>query len=527
MTQRLIGAVLILILAACAPATPAPSATGGAAPAPAEQRDEQQILRVGVGQITGNLSPQASASAVEQYWTLYDNVTHFGPNFEVRPSLADRWELREQNRVWRFTLKPTVTWPDGRPVTAHDVAFTFNEMIRANWPVKTYFAFATGATAVDDRTVDIVNSAPDMSVPNAMTRLWVVPKHYYEQVGADGFRQKPMGSGPYEVVEFRDNDSIRFKKRSQPHAFRRPIAEEILFKVVIDNSQKINGLKAGELDLVLQGNYSGAQTEQIRAAGLTILSYPVAPYGIIIPQAAVELHNSPLRDKRVRQAVAYAIDWNAIATKIFNGIAVPASNFSTPGSLYWDPEAKPWPYDPARARQLLAQAGYPNGFRIETGMDTTAAQGIPDTVLAIQGFLRDVGIQVDINPVEFAIIRDKFYGRNGQIWSDIYTLGTADSTGFFSNLRIQWGCGRPIGGAPGSENYCNPEWDRLFDGALSEPDPTRRAEMMRRAAKLMNEDLYVIPGLIQATPHVHTPKVRGFNPDNPTAFNLDSVYKIK
>jgi peptide/nickel transport system substrate-binding protein len=525
MARRLIGTFVLLLLAACAPATSSPSATGGAAPA--EQRDEQQVLRVAVGQLVGNLSPQASASSVEQYWPLYDNVTHFGPNFEVRPSLAARWELRDQNRTWRFTLRSDVTWPDGRPLTAQDVAFTFNEALKANWPVRTFFAFAAGANVVDDWTVDILNSAPDMSVPNAMTRLWVVPKHFYEQVGADGFRQKPMGSGPYEVVEFRDNDSIRFRKRSQPHAFRRPIAEEIVFKVVIDNSQKINGLKAGELDLTLQGNFSGAQTAQIRAADLTIHSYPVAPYAVIIPQAAVQLHASPLRDKRVRQAVAYAIDWEAIASKIFNGIAVRATNFSTPGSLYWDPDAKPWPYDPAAARRLLAEAGYPNGFRIETGMDTTAAQGIPDTVLAIQGYLRDVGILVDINPTEFAIIRDKFYGRNGQIWSDIYTLGTADSTGFFSNLRIQFGCGRPVGGAPGSENYCNPEWDRLFDGALSEPDPARRAEMMRRAAKLMNEDLYVIPGLIQATPHVHTPKVRGFKPDNPTAFNLDSVYKIK
>ncbi|MCL6649411.1 MAG: ABC transporter substrate-binding protein [Chloroflexi bacterium] len=499
--------------------------TGGVAPA--EVRDEQQILRLAVGQLTGTLSPQASASSVELYWNLYDNLTQFGPNFEVRPSLADRWELRDQNRTWRFTLKQSVIWPDGKPLTAQDVAFTFNEMLKSNWPARSYFAFATGATAVDDWTVDILSSQPDMSVPNGATRLWVVPKHYYEHVGADGFRARPMGSGPYELVEVRDNDVARFRKRSQPHAFRTPIPNEIIFKVIVDNSQKLNGLKTGEIDIALQPNLSGAQIEQARAAGLTLISSPSAPYAVIIPQGAVELRNSPLRDKRVRMAIAYAIDWNAIATKILGGTAIVSGNFATPGSLYWAPDARPWPYDPARAKQLLAEAGYPNGFRIETGMDTTAAQGIPDTVLAIQGYLRDIGIQVEINPVEFGIIRDKFYGRNNQLWSDLYTYGTADATGFFQNLRINVGCGRPIGGGPGSEQYCNPEWDRLFDSSLSEPDPARRAELMRRAARLMREDLYVIPGVVQSIIHVLSPKVRGFAPENPTAFTFDRVYKVQ
>ena len=94
-------------------------------------------------------------------------------------------------------------------------------------------------------------------------------------------------------------------------------------------------------------------------------------------------------------------------------------------------------------------------------------------------------------------------------------------------MRINIGCGRPIGGGPGSEQYCNPEWDRLFDSSLSEPDPARRAELMRRAARLMREDLYVIPGVIQSIIHVLSPKVRGFAPENPTAFTFDRVYKVQ
>lgn len=221
-------------------------------------------------------------------------------------------------------------------------------------------------------------------------------------------------------------------------------------------------------------------------------------------------------------AIAHAIDWNAIAAKLLGGTAIVSGNFATPGSLYWDPDARPWPYDPARARQLLAEAGYPNGFWIETGMDTTAAQSIPDTVLAIQGYLRDIGIQVEINPVEFGIIRDKFYGRNNQLWSGIYTYGTADATGFFQNLRINIGCGcsRPIGGGPGSEQYCNLEWDRLLDSPLGEPDPARRAELMHRAACLMREDLYVIPGVVQSITHLLSLKVRDFRPGEPDCLHL-------
>jgi peptide/nickel transport system substrate-binding protein len=166
MSRWPLSLVAPLLLVGCAPAASTAPAAGGVTPAAV--RDEQQILRLAVGQLTGTLSPQAPASSVELYWNLYDNLTQFGPNFEVRP-LADRWELRDQNRTWRFTLKRSVTWPDGKPLTAQDVAF--NEMLKSNWPARSYFTFATGATAIDDWTVDILSSQPAMSVPNGATRL--------------------------------------------------------------------------------------------------------------------------------------------------------------------------------------------------------------------------------------------------------------------------------------------------------------------------------------------------------------------
>ncbi|MCS6801767.1 MAG: ABC transporter substrate-binding protein [Chloroflexota bacterium] len=512
--------VLALTAAACAPAaSPQPGA-----PAPQETRAERQHLRVAVKGIFGNPTPQASATLHFVYYPLYDTLTKLSEGYQVTPWVAERWALQGDAAAWRFSLRRDMSWPDGSKLTAEDVAFTLETVIKSRWPQLPYFENVTGAHVVDEYTVDFLLRQPDMSVPAAANFLWIIPKKYYESVGFDGFVQKPMGSGPYELVSFRNTEGVHYRKRPQPHAFRKAVAEEITFTVIAENAQIINGLRTGEIDLALDVNFTAEQANALKQAnmdvhvGLSTLQY------IALPQGVNELRRTPFTDKRVRQALWYAINREAIATTLFQGYAQPAISVAVPGTAYHDPTIPLPPYDPARARQLLAEAGYPNGFRLPVGLGYTTAFNPQDVVVAIQSNLRDVGIEFTVTPNERAVAVDKAYGRNNLQKEDIWMGRQGDPLGFGGN-RTFFGCGKPVGD-PSALYWCNPEWDRLMDQAYAEPDERRRADILKRAARIQVEDAYIQALYVEPLFGVAGPKTRGFKPDHPLYFHFDAAYKI-
>lgn len=524
------GAIVSLLAMACsAPAAPATPAAPAAPPtAVPEQRAEQQVLRIGVNSILANPTPQATFSNIYQFFPLYDPLTQFGPEFEVRPSVAEKWELLPDGTTWRFTVRKDMTWPGGEKLTAADVAFSMNEAISKNWPARTFLATVTEAKANDDVTVDFLTSKADMSIPNGAPYLWIVPKKYYEAAGGfNAFALKPVGSGPYELVDFRNGDLMQFKLRKEPHAFRKPVATEILFKVIPENGQQVTGLRTDELDISAQVPFSADQTEQLKQAGATIIANRVSVTTLGIPQGTFESKNTPLKDKRVRLAVNYAVDKAAIAKTIYGGFAEPVGQQAIPGSLYWDPSVQPIPFDPSRAKQLLTEAGYPNGFKLENGIDFAVSVARPDVMLAIQGYLRDVGIQVELNQVESGVYLDKALGRNNQKKGDFAAGQTTDNNGFMSQVRQTAGCGKPAGSPADAVWFCDPEWDRLLDAANAERDPKKRSDLMRAANKVHRDDVAVLYLLLQPTFVVHTAKIRGVQLALPLYYSLDTAYKVK
>jgi peptide/nickel transport system substrate-binding protein len=514
-----------LAAVACTPA--ATPTSGGAVPAPAEERADQQVLRVGVSGLIGNPTPQSSSSNLYQFWPMYDNLTLFAANYEVKPSVAERWTIADDAKSWTFTIRRDLRWPTGEALTAEDVAFTINEIIARNWPQRAFIAFVTEAKVIDPYTVQVITRQEDASIPNAGPYLWILPKKYYEQVGFEAFVQRPMGSGPYELVNFKVADTLHYKKRATPHAFRAPVADEIIFRAIPEATQVVNGLIAGELDIAAQVNFTGDQIDQIKRNNLPIISNLAATSGAAIIQGVYEKYNTPLRDRRVRLALNYAVDKQAIADGIYRGYAKPSGQLAVPGSLYWDDSVQPIPYDPNRAKQLLAEAGYPNGFKLPHGIDFTPGMTRPDLVIAIQGYLRAVGVEAEVNSWELGVFVDKRYGRNNQTNGDISVGGSGDGNGFFTQGRTFNGCGKPIGGNAESLSYCNPEWDRLLDQAYGEKDPVRRSQLMKQANRVFREDVPVIFLTSNPIYVVHTVKTKGVELAMPLAYNFDSAYKIK
>ncbi|MFN8533433.1 MAG: ABC transporter substrate-binding protein [Dehalococcoidia bacterium] len=510
-----------LVFAACTPVAPPASPAVPTEP----QRADVQSIQIAIGAIPPNLTPQAGFRDLYVWTTMYDTVTEIGRNFEVMPSLAEKWEVSSDGTVWTFTLRPGGTFSNGDPVTAEDVAFSFNEPIAKAWPIRTFFATVTAARAIDARTVAVTTRSPDMSLPAGAQYVLVIPKAYYESVGGfDGFRDKPMGSGPYIMAEYVAESRVIFKRRPEPHAFRTPIADELVVREIPDHGQKINGMRTGLVDVISPSALSTDQIQQAETAGMKYQVIRNAFIFLSVAQGTAELKKSPLTDRRVRVALNYAIDKAAISQTLFRGFAQPLGQLALPGSQSWDPAVQP-AYDVARARQLLTEAGYPNGFRLS--VDLSVSQNLDDLAILVQSMLKEVNIALDINVVDAGLYSDKVYGRNNQQKGDLVMSGNGDTTGFFTSLRALYGCGRPFGSPATALFYCNPAWDRALDQGLAERDDAKRTQLYLEANRIFREDGAMTPLFAPASFMVYTPKIAGIDVTDRTQFNLDSIYKLK
>ncbi|MCL6648808.1 MAG: ABC transporter substrate-binding protein [Chloroflexi bacterium] len=522
-TLTQLGTLLALLVAACAPPGPP---TAPPPPEP-ERRHHNQVLRVAAPALVSTPTPRASRSNVFQLWPLYDNLTRFGPDYEVRPSVAERWEVAPDGLSWTFTLRTDLTFSTGEPLTAEDVAFTLTEVLEHRWPQTAYFGLTAAVEALDTRTVRIITRARDASVPHGAPFLWVLPKRYYQEVGFEQFALRPVGSGPYELVEFQPGELLRYRKRAQPHPFRTPVAEELVIRVLANPTQVLNGLVSNQIDIAAGIAWSGKQAATLQERGVEVIQRLSVNLQVAMPQGSYELRATPLRDRRVRLALNYAVDRQRIATALYRGFARPTGQVAVPGSLFYDPNVPPWPYDPAQARRLLAEAGYPRGFTLPGGFDYSLARGQQQLVAAIQDDLRAVGVHVEAIGNEESVFVDKAYGRRNLPKGDLWLGSHSDDNGFFTSLRTFYGCDRPAGADQRALLYCNPTWDHLLDLAAGEPDAARRRHLFLEANRLFREDVPVIFLLDVARFVVHSPKIKGLEVPLLEAYNFDSAYRVR
>ncbi|GIW06957.1 MAG: ABC transporter substrate-binding protein [Dehalococcoidia bacterium] len=514
---RALGAATALVLlTSCAPA---PAALPAAPDAPkAEQRAANQTFTIAQIGLPATLSPESSAANYAVYSALYDSLVRLDKSADAVPWAAERWDL-VNGTTWRFTLRHGLVFGNGDPLTASDVAFTANAAIEGRWPIAGGFGNVAAVKAVDARTVDFEMKVADASILPGITALWILPERYYRSVGRDGFAAKPIGSGPYELVEFRNGDLARFRKKATEHLYRKAQPTELLIRSLPEQTAMLAGFRTGELD-VLIGQLSPDVVDQAKAAGADVEVRHTGVNYALFSQTENRERNTPLNDRRVRLALNYAVDREAIAKTIYRGYAMPVSQFSVPDSLSWDESIKVYPYDPATAKRLLAEAGYPNGFKLPNGIEFTPQTTSPQVAAALQGYLRDIGVEAAVTSLELAVFLDKFYGRAGQAKAELFMVTSQAESAYGTNQRTTHDCQRP------NPWWCNQRYQQLLEQAQTEPDRVRRSELMRQAIRIFADevahiDLIAVPQFV-----VQQPKVRGFVWEAANTHNFDTIYRI-
>ena len=349
---------------------------------------------------------------------------------DPNPGLAEKWEMSADGKSWTFWLRKGVQWHEGwGEFTAADVKYTFERQIDPKsiaGPAGQLRKLVAKIEAPEPYKVVFYLTSPypefNRGLVSDGSETPIICKKYLETVGDEKANSHPIGTGPYTLAEYRRGTSIKLKtiEGVEKHWRVTPEFKEVTFLKVPEESTRVAMLKAGEVDLA-PINYDSIDT--IKASGLHIVSIPknwspMLKFGGLVTTDPKRYNpTTPWADKRVRQALNYAVDKEAIVRKIFHGEASPAVNDLLMVESY---DIKPYPYDPGKAKQLLTEAGYPNGFQITLKSFTT----IPGAELPMIGevvamYWSAIGLDVKIVPSDWGTVSGEWTtGKaNNYVWT--------------------------------------------------------------------------------------------------------------
>src|SRR5438876_4179095 len=466
-------------------------AAGAVAPlaTPAQaQTTQKRDLVVAQGGDIATFDPHMSTSAndIRVSFNVFDNLVSRHPDQKLHPGLATEWKLEGQT-TWRFKLRPGVKWHNGDPFSSADAKFSLDRTLdpAAQVRVSTVFTSIDRIETPDAATLVIHTKKPDPLLPARLAFYGgqIVPKKYLESVGVDTFNQKPVGTGPVRFVSWTKDDKAVFDANPDYWGGKSDF-DRMIFRSVPETAPRIASLLKGEVDIITQlppdhgervaGN---ASTRMVGAlyAGLYVL--------------AVNSKVKPLDNPLVKQALALAVDRDAIVKELWRGRGIVPNGMIAKGDNHFDSSLPPLKYDPKEARERLKKAGYKNE---EIVVETTVGYMANDKPMAeaVVGMWRDIGVNAKVEVLEYSVraqkIKDKTF--KGLWWSDP-TSTLADPDG------MMW---RLLGPGGPQEYWRHPEFDELGNAARFSIDEKFRGDAYRRMTKIFLEHLPWIP---VAQPH--------------------------
>jgi peptide/nickel transport system substrate-binding protein len=393
----LLAALALACLGTAGPATAAaPAAPAGAAPA------GEATWGVHVTIAPTWFDPAETPGIITPFMILYalhDALVKPMPGNAWAPSLAESWTASKDNLSYEFVLRKGARFHNGDPVTAEDVKFSF-ERYRGTSATLLKEKVARVETPSAQRVRFVLKAPwPDFMLfyaTPATGAAWIVPKKYVEKVGDEGFKKAPVGAGPYRFASFKPGLELTLEAFEQ-YWRKTPSIKRLVFRVIPDEATRLAALKRGEVDVAY--SVTGPLAEEAkRTAGLK-LAPTYFTFTVWLVFTEMWDPKSPWADPRVRQAVNLAIDRAGINQAAYLGLSKIANSF-IPQTMdfYWAPP--PIPYDPTRAKRLLAEAGFPGGFNAgDLYGDTVYGVAIGEPVV---NYLRAVGVRLNLRPLERA-----------------------------------------------------------------------------------------------------------------------------
>jgi peptide/nickel transport system substrate-binding protein len=451
---------------------------------------------------------------------MFDYMVEMDAQGNPLAGVAESWKNIDKD-TWQFTLRPNVTYTNGEKLNAQAVKAT------VDWLVKTDVgkASVTGrdmvtvvrdVNVISDTVLEIKTVTPNPIAPKRMGAVAIVPAKAWADMGPAGFAKNPVTAGPYKIVYFKPGEG---EVEAYPGSWRKITGniDRIRYIEIPEPPARVAALQGGQVEIDVQTSIDAL--DQLRRAGFTVdIGAPPRSIGLSIvsvrkkdKDAKAEPVTGPMKDVRVRRALNHAVNKEAIVQNIFKGAGAVVGQMATRTSFGFNPDIKPYAYDPPLAKRMLAEAGYPNGFEIE---------GRASAGNATFDLLYQSGVQ-DLQQVG---VRVKFQSQPFPEWLQFWLAGTwpYDLFGFGTDLTSTLDASQSFKDYASclkeSPYYCNEAEVPLINAALSEFDQDKRKKMLQDLLKINAENAPIIFLAEGGEPAAFTSKLRNFKQAN-TVFN--------
>ena len=502
----------------------------------------RQTLIVALSQAPTSLDPadhrlRQSETVIRN---MFDGLVTRDTRSGVHLELAEEMNWLDDQTL-EIKLRQGVKFHDGVEMTADDVVFTFDRIIQENAiefpephtsPRKGLIAPLVSIEKVDDYTVVMNFSGPWPPAMQAIVHQQIVPKHYLEEVGTEGFIAHPIGTGPFKFVEGQLDDQIvmeRFDDYWGGAPDLEPVGaacvEQAIFRVIPEASTRVAALLAGEVDII-QSVPSELVDTLDQTPGIQVMTAPGTQ-----PQWLQFNVSDPLfEDARVRQALNYAMDKDLIVDAIYGGRAVPLPGPLSPFNNFVNTDLSPYPYDPDKALELLAEAGWadsdgdgildkdgqPFAFTLDTIEDWRPLAG------GVASILRDIGIDATVRFWEYGVVRPQLLACERQAYMDDWGDSAFDPVGHFEAKWHTFVEGEPYGRG-NFMCYSNERVDELIKQGETTPDTDERRAIYDEAQAIVYEEAPALFLILPEEAEAATERVQNFDPASDSRVNLHDV----
>ena len=453
---------------------------------------EARTLRIGLAADITSLDPHLLAAQPNLVAArhVFESLIDVDERAQLIPALAVSWRAVD-SLTWEFRLRPGVRFHDGTPLTLDDVIFSLQRPLHLNSPggFASYVRAIAELKAVDAHTLRVRTHMRYGALPEDLNSILIVSRRAAEGAASSDFDRGRalVGTGPFRYVSYARGDRLRLA-RNEHYWGRRPAWDAVELRTLTTDPVRTAALVSGQVDAIEQ--IPSADYARLKRDGRYRFAQTVSWRTILLHLDQRPAHGRPYADPRVRAALSHAVDRQALADIVLEGLAVPAANLVSPGIFGHDPALRPDAYDPERARRLLTEAGYPTGFALTVAGPNNRYINDDQVVQALAQMFARVGLQprVDVAPLNV------YLGRARREMLDCALLGWGSFAGDLALRSLVLTAAPARGhGAWNWGRYANGTLDALVTRALGTVDRRERERLVRQAMTMVAEERAVIP----------------------------------